>query len=814
MRKFKSLYIIVFLFVCSLQLSKAQQAVNTLYFIENAPVRHNLNPAFQPTSNFYLSLPVIGYTQFGFWNNSLTLKDLVYNNNKGESIFFFHPDGDKDKFYNQLRQNTLINLNTQINLLSFGFRTGLSYWTFGASLKTEGNVSIPKGLMNLALYGTKEMDKMNDFDLSSLGVNISAYGEFALGYSREINKQWTVGGKLKFLYGIANLTMDNKDVQLSAGIDRWDIMAEGKINVALPGNLYIDENLDSINYESPENLQDWTKPSGLGAAVDLGASFKPIDQLTLSASIVDLGLIRWKNNAQNVSYKSNYTYEGIENIDDFDGEQLFDSIWNDIKDNSDFTKSSDPFSTWLVPKVNIGAEYAFAGDKLSVGLLSRTAVYQKRFYEELTASFNARPVNWFNLSLSYSILNGRASTLGAGIGLRTGPFHWLIAADYLPLQYAKYKIEDSNIAVPVPYNSKAFNLAIGFNLVIGNKKDSDKDGISDKFDLCPDTPRKVLVDENGCPIDSDSDGTPDYLDLCPDTPIEAYGFTDEKGCPTDLDGDGVPDYLDRCPDTPEGVTVDSNGCPIDSDDDGVPDYLDKCPDTPKEARGMVDADGCPADSDNDGVPDYLDKCPDTPEGVAVDSNGCPIDSDGDGVPDYLDKCPDTPKEARGMVDENGCPKDSDNDGVADYLDDCPEVAGVASNKGCPEVKQEVRTLFQRALQGIQFETGKSTIKKSSYGILNEIADILKENPDYLVEIQGHTDNTGNAEMNLKLSDERAASVRQYLIDKGIDANRMTAKGYGLTQAVADNKTAAGRAKNRRVEFIVSFEKVTMEVVNE
>lgn len=109
----------------------------------------------------------------------------------------------------------------------------------------------------------------------------------------------------------------------------------------------------------------------------------------------------------------------------------------------------------------------------------------------------------------------------------------------------------------------------------------------------------------------------------------------------DSDGDGVNDNLDKCPDTPKGVKVDKDGCPVDSDGDGVPDYLDKCPDTPKGVA--VNKDGCPLDSDGDGVPDYLDKCPDTPKGVTVDKDGCPVDSDGDGVPDYLDKCPNTPK---------------------------------------------------------------------------------------------------------------------------------------------------------------------------
>jgi outer membrane protein OmpA-like peptidoglycan-associated protein len=152
------------------------------------------------------------------------------------------------------------------------------------------------------------------------------------------------------------------------------------------------------------------------------------------------------------------------------------------------------------------------------------------------------------------------------------------------------------------------------------KRDQDKDGVYDDFDKCPNTPKGVKVDTNGCPIDSDGDGVPDYLDKCPNTPQGAP--VDANGCPIDSDGDNVPDYLDKCPNTPQGIEVDANGCPIDSDGDNVPDYLDKCPDTPKGVK--VDTNGCPIDSDGDGVSDYLDKCPNTPKGVEVDENGCPV----------------------------------------------------------------------------------------------------------------------------------------------------------------------------------------------
>lgn len=309
---------------------------------------------------------------------------------------------------------------------------------------------------------------------------------------------------------------------------------------------------------------------------------------------------------------------------------------------------------------------------------------------------------------------------------------------------------------------------LGIVFSLGGSKDTDGDGVSDKVDKCPDTPKGVQVDALGCPVDSDNDG--------------------------------VADYLDTCPNTPSGAKVDANGCPVDSDGDGVPDYLDKCAKTPAGVK--VDASGCPADSDGDGVPDYLDKCPDTSAGVAVNATGCPLDSDGDGVADYLDKCPGTPKGVK--VDASGCPLDRDGDGVPDYLDKCPDVPGIAANKGCPEVKAATKKVFAQALQGIQFESGKDVIKKSSNTILNEVVKVMKENPSYNLDINGHTDSQGVAAKNLDLSQKRAEAVKTYLTKNGVEASRLNAKGFGQTMPVADNATAAGRAKNRRVEFKVIF----------
>ncbi len=279
------------------------------------------------------------------------------------------------------------------------------------------------------------------------------------------------------------------------------------------------------------------------------------------------------------------------------------------------------------------------------------------------------------------------------------------------------------------------------------------------------------------------------------------GLVISFGCgKKDKDNDGVYDKYDICPNTPIGVKVDTKGCPMDSDNDGVADYLDQCPGTPVGVT--VNANGCPLDSDNDGVADYMDKCPETPTGVKVDAKGCPIDSDKDGVADYIDKCPGTPPGVK--VDAMGCPIDSDGDGLADYQDKCPDVKGLIENKGCPEVKKETTEVFKKALQGIQFETGKDVIRPKSFPILDDVVKIMKENPVYLLQIDGHTDNVGKPEMNQNLSEKRAAAVKAYLVQKGISENRLKSAGYGDAKPVADNKTATGRQLNRRVEFKVEF----------
>jgi outer membrane protein OmpA-like peptidoglycan-associated protein len=290
-----------------------------------------------------------------------------------------------------------------------------------------------------------------------------------------------------------------------------------------------------------------------------------------------------------------------------------------------------------------------------------------------------------------------------------------------------------------------------------------------------------------------------------------------KGCkpeaPKDRDGDGVPDENDACPDEPGPAEL--IGCP-DRDGDGIADNTDKCPDTPEDKDGIADDDGCPEEEDRDGdsVLDKDDGCPDTPG--PVENKGCPIgDRDGDKILDNVDKCPDNAEDPDGWEDEDGCPDpDNDGDGIVDASDKCPVQPETMNNfeddDGCPDTKLDLvevrRDLGKIEIkQKVFFDTAKATIKPVSFPLLNQVAQALKDNPTMKVLVEGHTDSVGGDSTNLRLSDARADSVRQYLIAQGIDTERLTSQGFGETKPIESNRTAKGREMNRRVEFTIMGE---------
>jgi outer membrane protein OmpA-like peptidoglycan-associated protein len=380
---------------------------------------------------------------------------------------------------------------------------------------------------------------------------------------------------------------------------------------------------------------------------------------------------------------------------------------------------------------------------------------------------------WFGVfvPVQYSFLNG----FRTGAAVRLGPLV-LGTTNLGPLVGKKniYGIDMyAMLKIPIPY---------------GRTKDRDKDGISNKKDVCKDIPG--VWEFMGCP-DKDGDHIKDSEDKCPDV----AGVKELQGCP-DKDGDGITDLEDKCPDD-KGL-AEFKGCP-DRDGDKIIDKDDECPDV----AGIADFMGCP-DRDGDGTPDKYDACPDV--AGPKEYKGCP-DKDGDTVLDKDDNCPDV----AGAVENKGCPwPDTDKDGVIDREDDCPTVPGLKELKGCPPapvLKAEEQKILERAFSSLEFATGKDIIKPISKPSLIELAALMKEHAaDWTLKLSGHTDNQGDPFKNTLLSEKRAKAVKNFLITRGVKSDKVMVEWFGPNKPIADNATELGRQKNRRVEMKVEFKK--------
>jgi len=266
---------------------------------------------------------------------------------------------------------------------------------------------------------------------------------------------------------------------------------------------------------------------------------------------------------------------------------------------------------------------------------------------------------------------------------------------------------------------------------------------------------------------------------------------------SDSDRDGVPNCSDRCPATPLGAEVNRFGCAIDADRDGVFDGLDRCPDTPYLA--IVDSTGCPIDTDGDGVFDGVDVCPDTPSGMAVDSVGCPEDSDADGVPDFEDTCPDTPFGA--TVDRFGCPSDSDDDGVYDGLDRCPmtPLEVKVDEFGCPLIPPVKRIVITEAFD----ENGN--LPEWCVDSLRSVAEMIFAYPNVSIELLVYTDGEGSFLYNINRATRVIGKIKGIFKEKGVSVDKIRFVAKGEVDPIADNSTASGRMRNRRIIIVGKVE---------
>lgn len=767
---------LIALFLLFSNLAKAQYDF-TIQGMTIVPQRNYINPAYVPDSKWHLGIPMLSSNHIAGGFSGFAYSDLVVKN--GDSLRL-----DIGNAIDKMGSTGYLSVNANFDLLSFSFKFGKEKNNFiyvNITERLSARYTVPKTLTEFVWRGNGAF-LGEEVDFSTLNVDATHYREYGITYARTLlDKKLNLGLTAKYLYGMENISTSQTRFSVFTDENTFDITANSDFTINSSG-AFSDE---FENFGDDMGGYLFTR-NNHGFAFNVGAHYKINEKWEVAASGLDLGMIFWNEKPVNfVMDDATFTYQGLD-IQQFiaqDSTDYLENFLDSLVNAFDVEETNNSYSNALPSRVYVSGAYNINKNN-RVGLDFYGEVFKGHFEPAVSVNYTKRFGHIFALSGSYMYNNRSWANLGMGFALTLGPVQWYLTMD--------------NILAPIiPQHVQNFHFHSGLNFVVGYKEkkpevsDRDADGIPDTEDECPDEYGLKIF--NGCP-DRDWDGIPDKTDNCPD---EA-GPVENNGCPWgDRDGDTVLDNEDECPD--EAGDPENKGCPWgDRDGDGVTDNIDECPDE----AGDPTNNGCPwGDRDGDTVLDNVDKCPDVPG--SVDNAGCPYgDRDGDGVVDNVDGCQD----ASGPAENNGCPwPDTDGDGVFDHIDDCPRTPGPAENRGCPIIEKEEQEVLNTAFANLEFETGKDVIKASSYGSLDELAELLKKRENYRLRISGHTDNVGNSASNMRLSEKRARAVETYLKNKGVGADRFEVKWFGQTKPAYPNDTPEGRQKNRRVEMEVIFD---------
>jgi len=446
---------------------------NTYYHMFGVPQANQLNPAFQPNCDGYFALPLLGPLRFEAESNGIGFGDIFqWNSSMKKYVTFMHPQGDKQKFMDALKPVNLVRLELASNILSTGWRKEQMYFTLDFTERVVQGFSFPKDLAEFMIYGN--LNKEN-FNFSDMAENLTYFHELAIGASYNFDDEMQVGIKAKLLLGGATFTTRSSDIGLKTSIDEWNVQSDVKVDASIPylddipvdGDGYLDvDSLSNTDFDLlfgfPTDISDLLSPAGLstiggiknpGFALDIGFNYVPIEKLNISASIVDLGFIRWKNYVYNFHQDLKYDFEGVEFKleDDWSpGDGLLDSLENDMK----VEVTQEKFTTIMTGKVYLGVAYDLT-EKVRFGALFRSRIHNYKFYNQVTVSANVQPISMFSASISYSYFSNSYMNLGLGLSLRLGPLNVYFITDQAPSAYFW------------PQEFSSLNFRLGVNIVWG-----------------------------------------------------------------------------------------------------------------------------------------------------------------------------------------------------------------------------------------------------------------------------------------------------------------------------------------------------------
>ena len=613
-----------------------------------------------------------------------------------------------------------------------------------------------------------------EFKMNSSRISAMAWGEIGLTYGRVVLNQkehfLKAGLTVKYLMGFGSGYFYNENVSVTffdndslsvyeptVTANDATIRAGVSDNIPLTGGSF-DKYISGsgvgfdlgVVYEYRPDFADYG--SGNSDMKD-EARNKNKYKLKVGISALDLGSIKFTKHKEIYDFAINWQNYNINNA-----EISSDGGWLDSLGATKLSDNKETYNMRLPTSYMVAVDYrpfkkvGFYAN-FTAFMATRNFTHDAKVRDVSRYTITPRfEISWFSFGIPVSYYG--MQYVNAGAFMQIGPL-FVGSADILNLAFSK--------------NIRGINVYAGLKIPLwfGNGKkpsDIDNDGVLDKNDAC----------------------------------IDVAGPVENKGCPYgDKDGDTVLDNVDECIDV--AGPVENKGCPYgDKDGDTVLDNVDECIDV----AGPVDNKGCPyGDKDGDTVFDNVDECIDV--AGPVENKGCPYgDKDADGVLDKDDSCIDAP----GPAENKGCPYlDTDGDTVLDKDDDCPKTPGDPENRGCPKLKKEEEAIIKRAFDNLEFDSGKDIIRSVSFTSLTELGDLLVKNPKWGLKLAGHTDNVGDDAKNMILSNQRAAAVKKYLVNRGASGDKIVVEYYGETRPIADNATPEGRQKNRRVEMTIIFE---------
>lgn len=451
----------------------AGQINNSLYFMPGVPQANRINPAIQPKCTFYLGFPLLAPARVELSSSALAFEDVIYYNSEIDSLItFLHPLGSKEDFLNELKPVNFIVSDLGTSLASFGFRAGENFFSVDVTTRIEGDIYYPLDIFNLIFYGAEDGET---FEFDGIAADITAFDEVSVGWSRSILSNLDIGARAKILFGVGNLTTTESDLNLSTSQDLWTIQSNMEFNASLPfaDVIYDSEgNIEEIVIKDDlENFKPSSLPpymfnfQNLGFAFDIGVNYRPIDPLLISASVTDIGFIKWKDEVHRGTYDMTYDFAGLEInpfdfSEDYTFEDYLDSTLTSITDslmNFLVLSPSGGYSKRMNTKLYVGASY-FVTPNINFGLLSRTDFLNDKIAQQVTASANFTTGRFVNLTLSYSYRNNYFKNFGAGLSFNVGPLNM-------------YLISDNALNVVFwPQEAQSANLWFGLNLVFGYKK--------------------------------------------------------------------------------------------------------------------------------------------------------------------------------------------------------------------------------------------------------------------------------------------------------------------------------------------------------